>query len=258
MRFDRGLIAGFFAAALAFAGAATAAVPHFGLKIVKTFPHDTGAFTEGLYYAKGDLYESTGLNGHSNIRQVKLDTGKVVRQLTISSKYFGEGIAPWNGRIISLTWRSGTGFVWNGAKFSLDHTFSYAGEGWGLTQNGRNLIMSDGTPTIKFLDPVSLKVVRTLDVTLEGQPIDQINELEWIKGEIYANIWRSPVIVRIDPATGKVDAVIDLSGLPEVQSPKQDTPDAVANGIAYDAAADRLFVTGKLWPHLYQVELAPQ
>lgn len=248
------------AASVAAASPATAATPpalqRYSLKIVKVFPHDPNAFTEGLFYDHGSLYESTGREGKSSIRQVDLDTGQVIRQTTIDSHYFGEGIAPWNGRIIGLTWQTETGFVWNQADLKLKSNFAYKGEGWGMTGNSKNLIMSDGTPALKFLDPATLKVVKTVNVSYNGQPVDQINELEWIDGEILANIWRTHTIVRIDPASGQVDGLIDLSALPEAAAPPSD-PDAVANGIAFDPAGHRIFVTGKLWSHLYQVELVP-
>lgn len=238
-------------------GSARAAVPVYRLEVVKTYPHDTKAFTEGLYYRDGSLYESTGRNGQSYIRQVALDTGKVIRQTTIDNKYFGEGIAPWGDHIVSLTWTGGAGFVWSGKDFKLKRSFSYTGEGWGLTGNDKNLIMSDGTSTIRFLDPVTLKVVRTIAVKLDGRDIDQLNELEWVDGEIYANIWRSRYIVRIDPQTGNITGIIQLNVLPETQDASLEV-DAVANGIAYDAKAKRLFVTGKLWPNLYEVKLVPK
>ena len=237
--------------------ALTTPVTHYALKIVKVFPHDPDAFTEGLFYDRGTLYESTGRNGTSYIRQVNLDTGSVMRQVQVDSQYFGEGIAPWNGHIVSLTWQTGKGFVWNQSDFKLKSSFAYKGEGWGMTGNAKNLIMSDGTPALKFLDPTTLKVVKTVNVTYNGKPIDQVNELEWVDGEILANIWRTRTIVRIDPASGRVDGLIDLSALPEVTSPPSD-PDAVPNGIAFDPVSHRIFVTGKLWSHLYQVELVKQ
>ena len=238
-------------------GSVRAAVPVYTVKVVKAYPHDPAAFTEGLYYRDGSLYESTGRNGQSFIRQVALDTGKVIRQVTIDKKYFGEGIAPWGDHIISLTWTDGAGFVWSEKDFKVRHGFFYTGEGWGLTGNAKNLIMSDGTSTIRFLDPVTFKTVRTLPVTINGRAIDQINELEWVDGEIYANVWRTREIIRIDPQTGKVTGVIQLNALPETQDNTLDI-DAVANGIAYDAKAKRLFVTGKLWPNLYEIKLLPK
>jgi glutamine cyclotransferase len=238
-------------------GAVQAAVPVYTVEVVKTYPHDTNAFTEGLYYRDGTLYESTGRNGQSFIRQVALDTGKVIRQTTIDKKYFGEGIAPWGDHIVSLTWTGGAGFVWSGKDLKVKRSFFYSGEGWGLTGNDNNLIMSDGTSTIRFLDPVTLKTVRTIPVTYNDRPIDQINELEWVDGQIYANVWRTRDIVRIDPQTGKITGLIELDRLAETQDDSLDV-NAVANGIAYDAKARRLFVTGKLWPNLYEVRLVPK
>ncbi len=228
----------------------------YTVRIVKTFPHDPQAFTEGLFYDKGFLYESTGRNGTSWIRKVDLDTGKVVQSAKVASAYFGEGIAAWKGRIISLTWRTEKGFVWDQSTLRLKSSFSYIGEGWGMTHDAQNLIMSDGTPVLKFLDPDTLTVARQLMVTLDGKPLDQVNELEYVDGAVLANIWMTRDIVRIDPKSGQVNGIIDLSALPEESHPLNDR-DAVANGIAYDPVGKRLFVTGKLWPHLYQIELVP-
>lgn len=232
------------------------AVARYTLKIVKTYPHDPQAFTEGLFYDHGFLYESTGRNGTSSIRKVNLDSGKVVLSNNVDSSYFGEGITAWGGHIISLTWRSQIGFIWNKSDFQKKSTFQYTGEGWGMTHNAKNLIMSDGTPTVKFLDPNSLKVTKTISVTYGGKPIGNVNELEWVDGEILANVWMQPVIIRINPKSGDIDGVVDLAALPEVANPPADR-DAVANGIAYDSEGKRLFITGKLWSHLYQVELVP-
>ena len=235
---------------------AAPAPQQYTVRIVKTFPHDPQAFTEGLFYDKGFLYESTGRNGTSWIRKVDLDTGKVVQSAKVASAYFGEGIAAWKGRIISLTWRTEKGFVWDQSTLHLKSSFSYIGEGWGMTHDAQNLIMSDGTPVLKFLDPDTLAVARQLMVTLDGKPLDQVNELEYVDGAVLANIWMTRDIVRIDPKSGQVNGIIDLSALPEESHPLNDR-DAVANGIAYDPIGHRLFVTGKLWPHLYQIELVP-
>lgn len=251
----RGLLIAALGLLVSLGAAAQAAVPRYTVRVVKTYPHDTKAFTEGLFYLDGHLFESTGQHGTSSVRKVVLDTGAVVKSVTIDKRYFGEGIAPWKGRIIGLTWQSGTGFVWNAKDFKLASTFRYTGEGWGMTADTKSLIMSDGTPTLKFLDPVSLKVTRKVDVTFDGQAIDQINELEWVKGEVLANVWRTRAIVRINPKDGKVTGLIDLTALPEATTMAD--PDAVANGIAYDAGGNRLFITGKMWPHLYQIELVP-
>ena len=232
------------------------AAQQYSVRIVKTFPHDPKAFTEGLFYDHGFLYESTGRNGSSWIRKVDLDTGKVLQSAKVSNAYFGEGIAAWKGKIISLTWQTEKGFVWDQATLHLKSSFSYIGEGWGMTHDASNLIMSDGTPVLKFLDPDKLSVTRQVMVTLDGKPLEQVNELEYVDGAILANIWMTRDIVRIDPKSGQVTGIIDLSALPEESHPSADR-DAVANGIAYDPDGKRLFVTGKLWPHLYQIELVP-
>ncbi len=234
----------------------TAPVQQYTVRIVKTFPHDPKAFTEGLFYDKGALYESTGRNGTSWIRKVDLDSGKVLQSAKVGNAYFGEGIAAWKGRLISLTWQTEKGFVWDQASLKLKSSFSYTGEGWGMTKDANNLIMSDGTPVLKFLDPDKLTVARQVMVTLQGTPLERINELEYVDGAVLANVWMTRDIVRIDPKSGQVTGLIDLSALPEEAHPSEDR-DAVANGIAYDPVGKRLFVTGKLWPHLYQIELVP-
>ncbi len=237
-------------------GNAPAPVQQYTVRIVKTFPHDPKAFTEGLFYDKGALYESTGRNGTSWIRKVDLDSGKVLQSAKVGSAYFGEGIAAWKGRLISLTWQTEKGFVWDQSSLKLKSSFSYTGEGWGMTKDANNLIMSDGTPVLKFLDPDKLTVARQVMVTLQGTPLERINELEYVDGSVLANVWMTRDIVRIDPKSGQVTGLIDLSALPEEAHPSEDR-DAVANGIAYDPAGKRLFVTGKLWSHLYQIELVP-
>jgi glutaminyl-peptide cyclotransferase len=234
--------------------AASAAVPAYTAVVVKTFPHDPAAFTEGLLYRDGFLYESTGLKGASSIRKVRLDTGEVIQQHDIDAKYFGEGIVIWGGRLIELTWDSQIGFVYDLASFTQRSDFHYQGEGWALTEDGHRLFMSDGTSDLRILDPETLAETGRIHVTCDGAPIRNINELEWVKGEIYANIWLTSMIARIDPATGAVVGVIDATAL--AASVPKTLEDAVLNGIAYDAAGDRLFVTGKLWPRLYQVTLS--
>ncbi|MFI4973968.1 MAG: glutaminyl-peptide cyclotransferase [Caulobacterales bacterium] len=240
------------ASALLFAQAAFAAIPTYGVRIVHTYPHDRTAFTEGLFYLNGYLYESTGLEHQSMIRKVELRTGKVVQSRTLAPQYFGEGIVDWRGKLIQVTWRTQIGFVYDLATFKPLGRFSYAGEGWALTRNARQIIMSDGTPQIRFLDPRTLTEVRRITVTADGLPVQNVNELEWVKGEILANIWLTNSIARIDPATGRVLGWIDLGSLPDAGDSALDR-DAVANGIAYDAKLDRLFVTGKRWPRLYEV-----
>jgi glutamine cyclotransferase len=248
------LLTALVAALLAVAPSAIAAVPVWGVSVVHVYPHDRNAFTEGLFYLDGFLYESTGLNGLSSLRKVELATGRVLQSRNLGRQYFGEGIAPWKDHLIQLTWQSHVGFVDDLASFRQLSQFHYTGEGWALTQNGRQLIMSDGTPQLRFLDPATLKEVRRLTVTADGQPVKDLNELEWVKGEILANVWLTNFIARIDPASGKVTGWIDVSGL---MNPAQlgGDPDAIPNGIAYDAARDRLFVTGKRWPKLFEIKL---
>jgi glutaminyl-peptide cyclotransferase len=241
-----------FLAALLVAPAAVAAIPIDHVQVVRAYPHDTDAFTEGLFWQGGFLYESSGRYQLSNIRKVDLATGKVLQRRDLDAADFGEGIVAWKNRLIQLTWKGGRGYIYDLATFKPLGEFRYGGEGWALTDDGRQLIMSDGTPTLRFLDPDTLKPVRTLAVTADGQPLDNINELEWVKGQILANIWMTRRIARIDPATGHVVGWIDLGGLGPLGA---DDPDAVANGIAYDAAHDRLYVTGKLWPKLYEVRI---
>jgi glutaminyl-peptide cyclotransferase len=237
-------------------GYAHSAVPVYGYDVVHTYPHDPSAFTEGLFYLNGFLYESTGLEQHSSIRKVQLETGAVLQKIDIPPQYFGEGIVAWGGHLISLTWKSEIGFVFDLSTLKLQRKFSYHGEGWALTQDGRQLIMSDGTPELRFINPKTLQETNRLTVNLDGKPIHNVNELEWVKGEIYANIWQSNYILRIDPRTGDVVGLINLSGLLSA-SEHVGGPDGVLNGIAYDAKDDRLFVTGKNWPKLFEIRLRP-
>jgi glutaminyl-peptide cyclotransferase len=231
-----------------------AAVPIYGYRIVHSYPHDTHAFTEGLFYLNGDLYESTGLNGQSELRRERLQSGEVLQRIKLPARYFGEGIVNWGPRLIQLTWRAQTGFVYELASLRLQRQFRYSGEGWGLTQNGRWIIMSDGTPELRFLDPQTLAEAGRLEVSYEGRPLRNLNELEWVRGEIYANIWQTDWIARIDPDSGAVVGLIDLRGLLPAAARVPGQTD-VLNGIAYDARADRLFVTGKDWPRLFQIRL---
>ena len=233
---------------------ARAAVPVYGYTVVHTYPHDPAAFTEGLFYLNGVLYESTGLEGKSDIRKVELATGKVLQRRPIDAKYFGEGIVAWKGRLAELTWQSQIGFTYDLSTFKPRSSFHYTGEGWALTHDDRRIIMSDGTSQLRFLDPQSLAETGRLNVTLNGRPLAMINELEWVKGEVLANVWQTNFIVRIDPKTGAVTGVIDLSALVGQELAKGRQID-VLNGIAYDAEHDRLFVTGKLWPDLYEIKL---
>ncbi len=242
------------AAILAWPAAAPAAVPTYGYEVVHAYPHDRTAFTEGLFYLDGYLYESTGLEGHSAIRKEVLETGQVVQSRVVPDQYFGEGIVDWRGRLFELTWRSHIGFIYDLAKLTPIGHFNYPGEGWALTQNGREIIMSDGTPHIRFLDPVTLKETHRITVTFDGGQVANINEIEWVKGEILANVWMTDKIVRIDPQTGRITGWIDLSGLLPAADASGDRDD-VLNGIAYDAKHDRLFVTGKRWPKLFEIKL---
>jgi len=230
------------------------ATAHADIKfeVVKTIPHDPKAFTEGLFIADGLLYESTGLNGQSDIRAINLATGKTVRKVALDPRYFGEGIVPWKDKLISLTWQNGEGFVWQRGTFKKLSTFNYDGEGWGFTTDGKQLIMSDGSANLRFLDPETLKATGTLAVTWQGQPVRNLNELEWVKGVIYANVWYSPLIARIDPKTGTVTDWINLAAL---VSHNTRNPDMVLNGIAWDAKAGLLYVTGKNWPLIYALRL---
>ncbi len=255
MMWLRSIAAGLLWTAIAAAAPLQAAIPVDDVAIVATYPHDPAAFTEGLFYRDGFLYESTGQVGQSSIRKVDLETGKVLRRQTLSGPYFGEGIVAWKDRLIELTWQDHVGFVYDLDTFKLLSRFPIDGEGWALTGDGSRLIMSDGTADLRILDPDTLAVTGRIHVTCEGRPVRNINELEWIKGEIYANIWVTNLIVRIDPKTGAVTRALDLSRLAAMNPP--DPPDRVPNGIAYDAGHDRLFVTGKLWPNLYQVRPEP-
>ncbi|KKW90013.1 glutaminyl-peptide cyclotransferase [Sphingobium chungbukense] len=222
-------------------------------KLVKSYPHDPGAFTEGLFFHDGALYESTGLEGQSDIRKVDLKTGRTIARRIIPRPYFGEGIVNWKDRLISLTWRHRQGFVWKLDDFSPVSDFRYEGEGWGLTQDGRSLIMSDGSAQLRFLDPEKLTEQRRITVTWNGRPVERLNELEYVKGEIWANIWYDSHIARIDPRTGAVIDWLDIA--PLIKTSGASDSEAVANGIAYDAKADRLFVTGKNWAKLFEIRV---
>lgn len=231
-------------------GSAAPAAPVVGYDVVKSYPHDPAAFTQGLVYRDGFLYESTGLNGRSSLRKVVLETGKVVQQRAVESRYFAEGLTDWGGQLLQLTWSTNVGFVYDLASFAPRSTFNYPGEGWGLTQDGTRIIMSDGTPALRFLDPVTLREQRRVQVRDRGQPVEDLNELEFVRGLVYANVWTTDRIAMIAPDSGTVVGWLDLSGL-RPRTPNVD----VLNGIAFDAAGDRLFVTGKLWPRLYHIRL---
>lgn len=222
-------------------------------EVVNTYPHDRGAFTQGLVYRDGFLYESTGLQGQSSLRKVVLETGAVVQQRSVDAQHFAEGLVDWKDRLIQLTWQSKQGFVYDLATFEPKRVFGYPGEGWGLAHDGERLIMSDGTATLRFLDPDSLQETGRIDASFKGQSLPRLNELEMVKDRLYANIWPSNFIAMIDPKTGHAVGIADLTGLlkPEDAGGRVD----VLNGIAYDAAGDRLFVTGKLWPKLFEIRL---
>ncbi|HEX7872012.1 MAG TPA: glutaminyl-peptide cyclotransferase [Sphingobium sp.] len=225
--------------------------------LVKAYPHDPTAFTEGLLIHDGLLYESSGLVGQSEIRIQRLEDGKVLRRVTVPPPYFGEGIVLWKGRLISLTWRDGKGFLWSATTLKKTGQFRYPGEGWALTHDGKRIIMSDGTPDLRFLNPETLKETGRITVhTADGQPVPMLNELEYVNGEVLANIWMTNRIARIDPASGRVIDMIDLTPLVErARAEGADDTDDVLNGIAWDAATRRLFVTGKNWPKLYEIRL---
>ena len=236
------------------AGQLPSGVPQYSYQIVHAYPHDRLAFTEGLFYLNGALYESTGLEGQSSLRRVKLETGEVVQKYDLPDSYFGEGIVNWKDRIVQLTWRTQVGFVYDLKTFEKKREFRYPGEGWALTQDGRRLIMDDGTAQIRFWNPESLEEMGRITVTDRSQPVMNLNELEWVDGEIYANIWGTSRIARINPASGKVVGWIDLSGLQRASGADPHS-DSVLNGIAYDAKSHRLFVTGKRWPKLFEIRL---
>jgi glutaminyl-peptide cyclotransferase len=240
--------------AASWAALSQAAVPLYDYEVVHTYPHDPTAFTEGLFYLNGFLYESTGLEQHSSIRKVRLETGEVLQKYDLPPQYFGEGIVNWRDHLISLTWKSHVGFVRDLATFKVQRQFHYVGEGWALTQDGKQLLMSDGTSEIRLLNPETLVPVGRIQVTLEGKPVNNLNELEWVKGEIYANLWQTNWILRIDPHDGHVVGAINMAGLLSLSDIVKGQTD-VLNGIAYDAKSDRLFVTGKNWPKLFEVRI---
>lgn len=225
-------------------------------RVVNSYPHDREAFTQGLFYYQGFLYESTGLTGHSTLRKTNLETGEVLQKLEVPDIYFAEGMTIFRDKIYQLTWLHNKGFIYDLASFQKLQEFSYQGEGWGLTHNEKFLIMSDGTSQIRFLDPETLAVDHTISVTYGQRRITNINELEFIDGQIFANIWQTDQIVRIEPKNGRVTGIIDLTGL--LSADDQHKPVDVLNGIAFDAENDRLFVTGKLWPKIFEIKLVRQ
>ena len=241
---------------LATALPAQAATPVYRYRVVRTYPHDISAYTEGLFYKDGYLYESTGEAGESTVRKVELESGKVVQRHDLPAQYFGEGIVDWGSHIVQLTWKDQLGFVYDLATFKQQRTFHYPGEGWAMTRDDKRIFMSDGSAVLRILDPETLATVGSILVTDGDKPVLNLNELEWVKGEIYANVWMTDRIARIDPATGHVKGWIDLTGLFDISKVPDPTND-VLNGIAYDVQHDRLFVTGKRWPKLFEITLVP-
>ncbi|NWG71858.1 MAG: glutaminyl-peptide cyclotransferase [Parvularculaceae bacterium] len=256
-RFDFvGLWGGLLAALLLVAPAA--AQKRYDVEVVAVYPHDSSAFTQGLFFKDGALFESTGLEGASTLRRVKLETGEVLQKASLPPGVFGEGVAPFGDKILALTWRHGTGFVYDAETFREVSRFTYVGEGWGLTSDGKRLIMSDGTDVLRILDPSSFAQTGRIQVVHKGKPLRNLNELEWIDGEIFANVWMTDYIVRINPETGEVVGVIDAKALRAklvAEFGPAHGPDAVLNGLAWDAEGRRLFVTGKMWPRLFEVRL---
>jgi glutamine cyclotransferase len=233
--------------------AANGPVPRYGYQIVNIWPHDSNAFTQGLILSDGKLLESTGQEGFSSLRRVELETGKVLKKVDVPKPYFAEGIALLNGKIYQLTWQHQIGFVYDAQSFERVGQFNYTGEGWGLATDGKSLILSDGSNRLRFLDPSDFHVARTITV-LDGQtPVNELNELEFVQGEIYANVWHDNRIATIDPQSGHVTAWIDLNGL--MPAGELQDPEAVLNGIAYDQTNDKLYVTGKLWPRLFEIRV---
>ncbi|MGA2882451.1 MAG: glutaminyl-peptide cyclotransferase [Bryobacteraceae bacterium] len=230
--------------------------PEYGYEVIHTYPHDSTAFTQGLEYHGGYLYEGTGLNGRSTVRKVKLETGQVVQRVEVDPFYFGQGITVLNQQIFELTWKTQTGFVYSQATFRKKQTFNYPGEGWGLANDGRNIYMSDGTDQIRVWDPLTLQEKRRIMVRDHDEPVMNLNELEWVRGEIYANVWLTERVARISPMDGRVLGWIDLTNILPAADHKKDTD--ILNGIAYDALGKRLFVTGKLWPKLFEIKVVPK
>ena len=232
---------------------ATDKTPTYTYEVKHIYPHDPAAFTQGLIFRDGALWESTGLHGSSSLRKVELETGRVLKKIDVPQQYFAEGMTVFHSHVYQLTWQTQKGFIYDPETFQQQGEFAYTGEGWGLTHDDQFLIMSDGTNRIRFIDPTTFETKRTISVVHDGQPLNELNELEYVKGEIYANIWQTDTVVRLDAQTGKILGLIDLSGL----LPAADRTPAtdVLNGIAYDETNDRLFVTGKMWPKLFEIRL---
>jgi glutamine cyclotransferase len=234
---------------------AQAATPVDTYRVVKAYPHDPAAYTQGLIYRDGFLYESTGLNGRSSLRKVKLETGEVLQQHRVDQVHFAEGLAEWKGQLIQLTWQSNIAFAYDINSFSPRKTLSYPGEGWGLTHDGKQFVFSDGTDQLRFLDSDTFREIRRVSVSDRGIRIRDLNELEYVRGEVYANVWHTDRIARISPQTGAVIRWIELKGL--MSAGYRLDPEAVLNGIAHDVVHNRLFVTGKLWPRLFEIQVVP-
>ncbi|MBV8897538.1 MAG: glutaminyl-peptide cyclotransferase [Acidobacteriaceae bacterium] len=228
----------------------------YGYRVVHVYPHDPAAFTQGLEFRGGFLYEGTGLQGQSTLRREKLETGETLEKVQLPSQFFGEGITVIDEHILELTWQAHIGFVYDQSTFHQVRTFGYTGEGWGLANDGRTIYMTDGSAQIRCLDPARLTETRRITVHEGSVPVTELNELECVKGEIYSNVWHSWRIARISPDDGAVLGWIDLSGI--ISPGELNSPEAVLNGIAYDAMGDRLFVTGKLWPKLFEIKLIPK
>jgi glutamine cyclotransferase len=238
------------------AAALSAGPAQYGVRVIHVYPHDRSAYTQGLEYHDGLLYEGTGIRGRSTLRVVELETGRIIRQIHLAAQYFGEGVTVLGGRVVELTWQSHIGFVYGESVFQLLRQFTYEGEGWGLTNDGRHIYMSDGTSQIRVWDPVTLAETRRVTVHDGQRQIELLNELEYIHGEIYANVYQTNRIVRISPVDGRVLGWIDAANL--LDEADYAEPVDVLNGIAYDAAHNRLFITGKLWPKLFEIQLVPK
>lgn len=240
--------------ALVAVAADPAPVERCGYRIVQSYPHDTTSFTQGLFWDDGHLYEGTGQYGRSHVARVDLKTGRALAQTKLPSDQFGEGITRWGDQIIGVTWQNGVGNRWTIKDLKRVGTFRYEGEGWGLTMVGDSLVLSDGSSQLRFMDPATMKEQRRVTVRFGGRPLAMLNELETIDGQVWANIWMTDLIVRIDPASGNITSYVDLTGLKQDAGATGD--DSVLNGIAWDARKKRLFVTGKYWPKLYEIAIA--
>ncbi|OGD53420.1 glutamine cyclotransferase [Candidatus Bathyarchaeota archaeon RBG_13_38_9] len=227
-------------------------VPVYKCEIINKYPHDRNAFTQGLVFENNQLYEGTGLYGHSSLRKIQLETGTILKVRNLSDQYFGEGITVYQNKIIQLTWKNNVGFVYDKDDFHKIHEFHYPSEGWGITFDGEHLIMSDGTSTLHFIDPETFEEDHQIQIFSKEGPVKNLNELEYVKGEIYANVWQTNLIALISPTTGQVTGWIDVTELSNIEN---NNPTSMPNGIAYDPENDRLFVTGKLWSKIFEIEL---